>query len=98
MVQGYCQPQEEQAFKFLNDTLRKDPRNSELLFMRGLAFSEIKKYDKAIADFTAALNNLKPHNSNTTFGDKKPADSADILMIRAYCYDVTKMGQWWKEK
>jgi tetratricopeptide (TPR) repeat protein len=85
----YSQTQEEQAFKMLNDTLQKDPKNSGLLFMRGLAFSETKKYDSAIADFTSALKNLKSQNSKPLFGDEKPVDSTDILMIRAYCYDVT---------
>jgi tetratricopeptide (TPR) repeat protein len=88
-LQVYCQTQEEQAFKFLNDTLRKDPKNSELLFMRGLAFSEAKKYDSAIADFSAALKNLKSQNNTPIFRDEKPVDSSDILFMRAYCYDVT---------
>lgn len=79
----------EEAFKMLNDTLQKDPKNSGLLFMRGLAFSETKKYDSAIVDFTSALLNLKSQKSKPLFGDDKPVDSADILMIRAYCYDVT---------
>jgi tetratricopeptide (TPR) repeat protein len=88
-LQVYPQTQEEEAFKMLNDTLQKDPKNAGLLFMRGLAFSETNKYDSAIADFTSALVNLKSQKSKPLFGDDKPVDSADILMIRAYCYDVT---------
>jgi Tfp pilus assembly protein PilF len=79
-LKTFSQTEEKQAFKFLNDTLQKDPKNSGLLFMRGLAFSETKKYDKAIVDFTSALNNLKTQNKTPLFHDDKPVDSADILM------------------
>jgi tetratricopeptide (TPR) repeat protein len=87
--QAKCQTQEEQIFKFLNDTLQKDPKNSELLFMHGLAFSEAKKYDSAIVDYTAALKYLKSQKNTPIFRDEKLVDSVDILMMRAYCYDMT---------
>lgn len=87
---AHSQTQEDQqVFKMLNDTLQKDPMNSGLLFLRGLAFSETKEYDSAIADFTSALENLKSHKSKPFYGDEKPTDSADILAIRALCYDLT---------
>ncbi|MCO5238289.1 MAG: tetratricopeptide repeat protein [Chitinophagaceae bacterium] len=88
-LHNYSQTQEEQVFKMLSDTLQKDPKNTGLLFLRGLAFSETKKYDSAIADFTSALDNLKSQDNKSIWDDDKPLDSAKIIHIRAYCYDIT---------
>jgi tetratricopeptide (TPR) repeat protein len=75
-------------FKFLNDSLQRDPKNSEMLFVRGLGFNDLKKYDSAITDFNSALKYLNYQVNKPFLRDDRTADSADIMMMRAYCYDM----------
>ena len=88
-LQASSQTRDEEGFRFINEMLQKDPKNAELLFFRGLAFSEIQKYDSAIADLTDALKYLKFQTNAPILHEGKPADSAGIIHMRAYCDEMT---------
>ncbi len=87
-VKGYSQTEEAIAIKILNETIKKDPENSELLYLRGVFFSESKQCDSAVIYFTAALKYLKAQKNKSVFRDEKLVDSLDIIYNRAYCYDL----------
>lgn len=87
-VKAYSQTEEANAIKILNDTIKKDPKNSELLYLRGLLFSESKQCDSAVIYFTAALKYLKAQKNTPVFRNEKLVDSLDIIYSRAYCYDL----------
>lgn len=85
-----AQPEKERVIGLLNDTLSKDPKNSEILMMRGLAFAEDKDYNNAIIDLSASLAYLpefRLRGQQPHFFGNKPLDSTDIIRFRAYCYD-----------
>lgn len=46
----------EEAIKTLDDAINADPTDDDLLRLRGLEYGSLKMYDKAIADYTEAID------------------------------------------
>lgn len=72
------------SMQYLNDTLRKDTANVELLYLRGMSFLENKVYDSALIDFTKGLK----------YFSRKPAehlipDKEDFINGRAEAFAAT---------
>lgn len=54
-VEVFKRGQYDQAVRYLSAALGYTPKDASLLAMRGLAYTNLKNYDKAISDFTQAL-------------------------------------------
>ncbi|HKU98033.1 MAG TPA: tetratricopeptide repeat protein, partial [Vineibacter sp.] len=55
------------AIRDLDAAVERDPKNSEMMGLRGYVYFEMKQYERAIADFDAALR-LDPRNLNALLG------------------------------
>jgi len=55
------------AVRDLDAAVQRDPKNAEMMGLRGYVYFEMKQYERAIADFDAALQ-LDPRNLNALLG------------------------------
>lgn len=78
-----------QALSNLKEILKEEPRNYEVLYLRGLIYRKLEKYQLAIADLNLSLTYEIQENGNV---------DAAILFDIAYCYLQLKEYQQASER
>ncbi len=59
----------QEALKYYDQALRKNPQNSHLLFLHGLLMEEMNDYDQALADYKKAMEEDSTYARYDKFGD-----------------------------